>query len=116
MGEILKVTDLNINSRRVNIIVKVVDKGESREVKFKNGTLHNVANAVVGDETGCINMSLWDDQIQMIDVGDVIEIENGYVSTFRGAAQLNVGRYGTIRKIPKKIEVNTKRNISIGDR
>jgi replication factor A1 len=45
-------------------------------------------------------MSLWNEQIDSFNVNDEIRIENGYVTSFRGEAQLNVGRYG--RLIPKQ--------------
>jgi replication factor A1 len=39
---------------------------------------------------------LWNEQIKKVKVGDRIRIENGYVSSYRGITQLNVGRGGRL--------------------
>ncbi len=81
--------------RRVSTLARVVDISPPRNVVTKFGEAR-VATATISDDSGQIEMSLWDDQIDRVSVGDEIEIENGYVTEFRGKAQLNVGRYGTL--------------------
>ena len=107
--EYVKIGDLKSYSRRVNVRVRVVETGEPRTV----ASGHRVAEALVGDNTGCILLTLWDKAIEDISVDDVIGIKNGYVNTFRGSMRLNVGRYGTREKIEEEIpEVNTENNLS----
>ena len=75
--------------------------------------MHRVAEALVGDETGCVLLNLWDDQISVFNKGDVIEIKNGCTSLFRGFLRMNIGRRGTVEKVDKEIgEVNTENNLS----
>jgi len=83
--------------KRVNVEAKVVEKGDPREVmsRFKDET-YTVADAVVADETGSIKLTLWNEQIDQVNVNDRIKVENGYVTSFRGEIQLNVGRYGKL--------------------
>jgi replication factor A1 len=83
--------------KRVNVEAKVVEKGNPREVKsrFKDET-YRVADAVVADETGSIKLTLWNEQIDQVNVNDAIKVENGYVTSFKGEIQLNVGRYGKL--------------------
>ena len=50
--ELMKIEKLTPNSREVNTIVKVVSKGEVRNVTGRDYTLRRVADALVGDETG----------------------------------------------------------------
>jgi replication factor A1 len=50
----------------------------------------------MSDETGTIKLTLWNDQIEMVNVNDIIRIENGYITSFRGEIQLNVGKFGTL--------------------
>lgn len=38
------------------------------------------------------------DQIDMVQEGDTVIIENGYTQAFRGDNSLNIGRYGKLRK------------------
>ncbi len=112
--ESLKVEKLTPDSRQVNIKAKVVKKGEPREtVSRKDGTSHKVVDVMIGDETGSLYLSLWDDNIEKASDGDVIEIKNGYVSLFRGSMRLNIGREGTLEKSTAEIgEVNTTNNLS----
>lgn len=113
--ELAKVMHLSPTSRRVNIVVKVVEIGEEREVTFRSdGSKHRVAEALVGDETGSILLTLWDDMIERLEVGNVYRIENGYVSVFRDQMRLNIGRYGSASPVGREgfPEVNTKNNLS----
>ena len=83
--------------KRVTVEANVIEKGEPREVRsrYKDET-YNVADAVVADETGSIKLTLWNEQIDQVDVGNKIKIENGYVTSFKGEIQLNVGKFGTM--------------------
>lgn len=76
---------------------KVTDKSETREVtsRFKNET-YKVASAVIADETGTVKLTLWNEQIDQVNVGNMVKIENGYVSSFRGEIQLNIGKFGKL--------------------
>lgn len=111
----MKVKNLSPHSKRVDTVVKVVSKGPSRRVTSRrNYTTHRVAEALVGDETGSIYLTLWDDTIEGIDMGDTITIRNGYVKLFRGSMRLNIGRYGTFKTVEESpiSEVNTENNLS----
>lgn len=89
------IKDLQDGMKRVSVEAKVVEKGDVREVKskFKDET-YRIADAVVADETGSIKLTLWNDQIEQVNVGDNVKIENGYVTSFKGETQLNVGKFG----------------------
>jgi len=113
--EFVKVEDLTPNSRRVNIVVKVDSKGEVREVTSTRDMMTNrVCDILVGDGTGSIVMSAWNEVIDDLDEGDTIQIQNGYVKLFRGNMRLNVGRYGSCTKLEESDieEVNTENNVS----
>ncbi|RLG99732.1 single-stranded DNA-binding protein [Candidatus Bathyarchaeota archaeon] len=98
----------------LNLIVKAVKIGEVRSwVSKKDGSEHLVAEALVGDETGTVLLTLWDDQIKMVEKDSVYEIRNGYTSLFKGFLRLNIGKHGSIRKSSKVIEeVNHENNLS----
>ena len=51
---------------------------------------------MIQDETGTIKLTLWNEQIDMVNVGDNVKIENGYVTSFKGENQLNIGKYGKL--------------------
>jgi replication factor A1 len=110
-----KVGELTPASRAVNVKAKVVSKTEVRNIAAgRDGAPHRVSDALVGDETGCVYLTLWDDNIDKVNEGDSIAVGNGYVTLFRGNMRLNIGRYGTleIAKEPLEVEVNTENNMS----
>jgi replication factor A1 len=83
--------------KRVTVEANVVEKGETREVRsrYKDET-YMVADAVIADETGSVKLTLWNEQIDQVAVGNKVKIENGYVTSFKGEIQLNVGKFGTM--------------------
>jgi replication factor A1 len=91
------IKDLHDGAKRVDVQAQVVEKGDPREVrsKFKDET-YRIVDAVVADETGSIKLTLWNEQADMVNVGDKIKIENGYVTSFKGEIQLNVGKFGKL--------------------
>ena len=84
-SEHVKVDLLKPRMRNVNATVKIISKGEAREITLRRDyTVHSIAEALVGDETGGVLLNLWDKQIYEFDENDVVEIRNGYTSLFRG--------------------------------
>ena len=102
-----KVRDLTPNSKQVNVLAKVLSVGEAKEVMGKFGDPRKVCEAVVGDDTAVITLSLWNEQIGTIAKDETIFVDNGYVSLVRGHMRLNVGRYGNLSKSTDSVgEVN----------
>jgi replication factor A1 len=83
--------------KRVSVEAKVTEKSDTREVlsRFKDQT-HKVASAIIADESGTIKLTLWNEQIDQVNVDNVVKIENGYVTSFKGEIQLNIGKYGKL--------------------
>jgi len=93
----VKIKELRDGMKRVNVQATVTEKSDPREVmsRFKDQT-YRVATVTIADETGTVRLTLWNDQIEMVNVNDKVRIENGYVTSFRGEIQLNVGKFGTL--------------------
>ena len=110
-----KVGELTPQSRAVNITAKVVSKTEIREIPMgRDGSPHKVSDALIGDETGTVYLTLWDDNIEKVNDGDSVRVENGYVTLFKGNIRLNIGKYGKLELAaqPLDVEVNTENNVS----
>ena len=83
--------------RGLDVTGKIVDKSETRIVQSRRGGGQlRVADATIEDDTGSITLTLWNEQIEEVNVGDVVKVENGYTNSFRGTIQLNIGRYGKL--------------------
>ncbi|MGA2875425.1 MAG: OB-fold nucleic acid binding domain-containing protein [Nitrososphaerales archaeon] len=94
----MKISDLKGEVSKVDVEGEVIEKGEVRTVNLRAGGTSTVADATIKDDSGTIKLSLWGEQINSVDVGDKVKIENGYTKAFRGEVQLNIGRYGKMTK------------------
>jgi len=96
----LNVRDLKPGMSHVNLTVKVQSASESKQVVTSAGVDHEISELEVGDKSGSIKLVLWDEKIiPDLKKGDTVKIENGFVTSFKGAWRINVGRYGTITRI-----------------
>jgi replication factor A1 len=94
----MKINELQPRQGKVELVATIVDKGKERTFQKENGA-GRVANATVQDETGSIKLSLWNEQIDQVDIGDMISVTNGYVSEFKGEMQLSTGKFGKLEII-----------------
>ncbi len=110
----MNVEQLRPYQKKVNITVKALSKNEVREVTSKlDDSTHKVTEAVVGDETGTVLLTLWDDDIEKVEDGKTYDVENGYTSLFKNSLRLNIGRYGELKEGSKEVgEVNESNNLS----
>jgi hypothetical protein len=99
----MKIKDINSKVKWVNLKARVIKKPLARIVysRFGNNPL-GLSTSKISDETGSINMPLWNNQINMVSIGDTIKIENGRVKTFRGELQVSVGKAGKLKVIKTK--------------
>ena len=97
--DLLNIDELKPGMDRVNINVKVLNTSEPKQIISGTGIKYDILEADVEDETGSIMLVLWNERILPIEVGDDLQIENGFVSSFKGKWRINVGKYGDITKI-----------------
>lgn len=83
----------------VNIKVKVLSVSELKQITTGTGIEHEILEVEAGDETGSIALVLWDEKITPLKVGDTLQIENGFVTSFKGEWRINVGKYGEAAKV-----------------
>ena len=93
----MKINELRDGDRKVDVEANVIEKSDAREVRsrYTNETFR-VADATIEDETGTITLTLWNEQVEQVNVGDRVKIENGYIKSFRDILQLNSGKYGSL--------------------
>lgn len=87
----MKISEIKVGMSNVTIQAKVVDISPTRDVQTRYG-LRSVADAILEDDTGRISLSLWEDDINSVSVGDIVNISGAYVTQFRDKLQLNVPR------------------------
>ena len=110
----LKLANLRPSQRGITIEFKVMKTEAVRKVRSRNdGSSHQVADVLVGDETGVMFLTLWDDAITQVADGSVFRLVGGQTSLFQGRLQLSLGRNGKLQSSTTTIpEVKTERNLS----
>jgi replication factor A1 len=94
----VKISELKAGSGNNNVEGEITEMGEPREVVTRFGKRTRVADAKLKDDSGEIQLTLWDEDVGKFSAGDKVKIENGWVSEFRGNVQLSAGKYGKITK------------------
>ena len=97
----MKINEIKYGMSGVFIEGKITEKSEPRTVNTRYGQ-RSVADVTVEDETGTIKMSLWEKQIDMVNIGNKVSISGAYVTEFRNELQLNIPRSG-------KLEITTEK-------
>lgn len=83
--------------RGVNIRGEITEISETREVMTRYGTTAKVATATLKDNSGSVKLTLWNEDIDKVTPGSIVEVSNGYTTAFRGVLQLNIGRFGKLK-------------------
>ncbi|MGL6297922.1 MAG: OB-fold nucleic acid binding domain-containing protein, partial [Methanobacteriaceae archaeon] len=93
-----KVDELEEDDRNIKIIVRIIDIQDPREFQRQDGTPGLLRSIEVGDDTGAIRGTLWDEKADTpLEIGDGIKIENPGVR-YREGIELNLGRSTKISK------------------
>jgi hypothetical protein len=100
----LKIEDMRVGMKKINVTGEVLEVSEPSKVhtQFRDNAI--VSNAVIKDETGKILLCLWDHQVNMVHVGDCVEVKNAHVAMFKGEKQLRLGKNGTVTILEKPLE------------
>lgn len=97
----MPIKDLQARQGNVEVEAEIVDKGEIREFQ-KFGKTGRVCNAKIKDSSGEISLTLWNEQIDQVNIGDKIKITNGYVGEWQGEMQLSTGKFGQLEVLESK--------------
>ena len=100
-----KISELQPRINNLDITGRVVEIGSIREFERQDGSLGRVVSLLIGDETGEIRVSLWDENTNVttrLNTGDLILIEDAYSKEgLNGGVELSLGRFGRVRINPE---------------
>jgi len=94
-----KIKELEARKGFDEITAEVISKSDARDVR--NGEL-KVADAEIKDDSGSIKLTLWNDEIEKVQSGDIVKITKGWVNEFQGNLSVSAGKFGTLEVIDKK--------------
>ncbi len=58
-----------------------------------------IVTCVFEDDTGSIDLTLWEEEIEAVEEGDEVHITGAYVREWADDIQLNIGRDGNIKVV-----------------
>jgi replication factor A1 len=91
-----QIQDLRHGMKKVNVAAQVLETPKPSLVHTRYGNSAIVSNAWIADETGKVKLCLWNEQTNSIAVGNIIQIKNASVSTYKGERQLRLGKTATV--------------------
>jgi replication factor A1 len=89
----MKVSELKDKAPVDVIELEIESVSEARDTSYGK-----VANAAAKDDTGTVQLSLWNEQIGQFNAGDKVIIKNGWSKTYRDEMQVSAGKFGTLEK------------------
>ena len=106
----MKVEELTPRTGRVNMAVKVISLDEPRAMD--NGTM--VCEGLVGDETGTVIMSFWNDEIEVAQNDIVLDLKDARASLVRGHMRLSLGKKGSMKESEAVLD-SIKQSVNLSD-
>ena len=101
----LQIKNILPGMRNVNVIGRIFKISPINEFERANGSKGKVVNLFVGDETGYARLPLWNDQVKLVEdgdinLGDTIQIVNGLArENIFGNIEISIGKYGNIHLV-----------------
>ena len=108
-----QIIDIKADMNDINISGRVLDIAEIRTFEKKDGSVGRVGNLLLGDSTGKIRLTLWDEKtyfLDEVDFDETLEVLHAYSreNAFNQQIELNLGSRGIIQKTEKKVEYKEK--------
>ncbi|MCL7474431.1 MAG: OB-fold nucleic acid binding domain-containing protein [Methanosarcinales archaeon] len=104
-----KINEVKAGMGNLYLVAKVLDISDPRTFQRKDGSTGKVRNVTLGDATGKIKVTLWDENAVILDKikpGENIEITGGYAkeNSFSNQVEINLGNNSSLRTSSKKVE------------
>lgn len=95
LEETIKIANIGPQNSKINIEAIILNKDE-RLVNTKDGRQLRVCDCLIEDDSGQINLTLWEGDVDKVKAGDNIKITNGYITTFKNTRQIQLGKWGKL--------------------
>ncbi len=94
-----RIIDLKSGEENVHVTGRVLETTPPRVIQTRRGP-RTISNAVIGDESGRVQVTLWGSKAGSLEEGKAIEIKGAWTTSFRGKVQLNIGRSTSVEELP----------------
>jgi replication factor A1 len=102
-----QIADLVAGQSEVTLQGLVLETESIRTFDRDDGSEGRVSNVVLGDETGRVRLTLWDEQADRaedLETGTSVAVIDGYVREREGDIELHVGSRGAVEAIEAEVE------------
>ena len=103
-----KIKNLKTGMKGINLKARVLAVSRPQQAQTKYNDYVMFANATLTDETGTVKLTLWNNRVNSLSINDIVEIENAWVTAYRGETQLRIRRQGKLRVIENHKGVLTR--------
>lgn len=94
----MKVSDLQDRESVDELTVEIVEKEEPRD--FESGSdSGRVCTAIGEDDTDQVKVTLWNEEIDQVEIGDTVRITDGWSKRYQGEMEVSSGRYGELEVV-----------------
>ncbi|WP_435196095.1 single-stranded DNA binding protein [Natronomonas sp. EA1] len=107
IGDAESVEGLSLGQSDVNLTGRVLGTDSVRTFSRDDGSEGKVANFSLGDSTGRVRVTLWDEQadtVESLEEGQSVEVIDGYVRERDGSLELHVGNRGAVEVVDIDVE------------
>lgn len=94
----MNVEELTPEADDVEITGTIAELPTPRAVSTRYGQ-KRITTVIFEDDTGKIDLTLWEEEIDAIEEGAKVKIEGAYVREWADDIQLNIGREGSIETV-----------------
>ncbi len=91
----MKISEIQPKQGKIDVTGQITEKQDPRTFN-KFGKEGRVCNATLKDDSGQVALTLWNEQVDQVNVGDTVTIKNGYAGEWQGEIQLSTGKFGTL--------------------
>lgn len=104
-SEPFKIAEIKSDMSEISILAAVLDPGTPREFARKDGGRGLVRTVLLGDETGKIRLTLWNEQAGMsLEKGETLEITGASSKERYGSVEISIAGPGIVRKSRRAVE------------
>ena len=108
-----KIEDIKGGMNDITVLGKVLDLGQVKTFTKKDGGEGYVSNMTIGDSTGTIRVSMWDDKAELaenLSIGESIKIQNAYskINNFSQKVELSLGNSSVVDVLDEEVSYEQK--------
>ena len=108
-----KIDEIKDGMNDITVLGKVLDLGQIKTFTRKDGGEGRVANMTIGDSTGTIRVSMWDDKAELVNelnIGSSVKIQNAYskVNNFSQKVEISLGNSSVVEIAGTEVEYEQK--------